>query len=170
MPSWLLLLAEPVFLIDLLRSRLRALVCRLVRNRTYQLGQGGHICSNCPAGFFCKDAAEPPVACSVGHYCPEKSEMPQPCPPGTYRDAEGAVSVEACFPCPPGRYCSSYGSAKDLEPCPAGYYCPLGAGTTSSPARNIRRAFPEDQYSIEETNAFREDPCSGALPCLYALM
>lgn len=97
-------------------------------------------CLSCPAGYYCDETALTTYKnhpCQAGYYCPQKASKEYACPAGTYRDNEGAESVEECEECPAGYYCPEatiapiacvngtycpYGSIEQ-KICPGGYYC-----------------------------------------------
>ncbi|XP_026190235.1 uncharacterized protein LOC113146601 [Cyclospora cayetanensis] len=137
---------------------------------TFQADAGSTSCTNCPAAFYCADAAQPPIACPEGNYCPEGSQSPQPCPPGTYRSVKGGAAEDDCFSCPPGKYCSSWGTKSNLLDCPAGYYCRLGAGTLGNAVQYQSMFTANGQITDHNLSVAVEDPCNGVLPCVYALV
>ena len=94
----------------------------------------------CAKGFWCKSSAETrwPVTersgyygpCPAGYYCEEGTEDPVACDEGTYNPQVGAWSVDFCLPCPPGWLCTTVagtgGLTEPSEPCSAGNRCSDG--------------------------------------------
>lgn len=71
----------------------------------------------CAKGFWCKSSAETrwPTEtrisyygpCPAGYYCVEGTEDPVACAEGTFSGQEGAWSADFCLPCPPGWKCTT---------------------------------------------------------------
>lgn len=60
--------------------------------------------------------------CPAGHYCPQGTDFPVACPAGSYQDL---TNQWGCKDCPEGYFCPSNTSDYMLNVCPAGYYCPV---------------------------------------------
>ena len=60
----------------------------------------------CPAGAYCIEGAEVPIACPQGTYCSGNNSNPWPCESGTYNMK---TSQSSCEPCPAGFDCSPGG-------------------------------------------------------------
>ncbi|XP_063692807.1 zonadhesin-like [Bolinopsis microptera] len=80
----------------------------------------------CAAGYYCTSGASvinpDNMKCPKGKYCGEGTTEPAVCPEGTYRNTEGAETVDDCEPCPAGSYCQD--TTQITGDCMAGFYCP----------------------------------------------
>ncbi|GIQ81354.1 hypothetical protein KIPB_002301, partial [Kipferlia bialata] len=108
---------------------------------------GETVCTTCPAGYSCSNAAAPSLClagtfsalgdmtcdnCSAGSYCPIGSSLETACLTGYW----SASNADACTVCAAGKYCSdsavsgdclatqySLEGESDCTICPAGYSC-----------------------------------------------
>lgn len=64
--------------------------------------------------------------CPAGFYCPQQTEDPIACPNGTYRDAIMGTNPTDCLDCKLGQYCGSTNLSDSTGPCWPGFYCYRG--------------------------------------------
>lgn len=137
---------------------------------------GNSVCSSCPEGYQCNNAAQTPNnLCPTYKYCPALTGYGILCPAGTYnKDYQGLTADTECTTCPAGQYCvdgtisgqcspgfwCKGGSATPTPvtetteglPCPPGYYCPKGTVTPTICPEGKFRADPGAQASTDCTS------------------
>ena len=122
-------------LLDGLTSWVAAILPTPCNATTYASSTGQWECLDCPAGYYCGEAATNPANCPAGLYCPvgtgAYSDIPR-CPPGSYSNATNRVAETDCTLCSGGAACTASALTAPDADCQAGYYCTAGAQTVIS--------------------------------------
>eukprot|EP00347_Sterkiella_histriomuscorum_P016022 403354791 len=151
------------------------------------------VCTQCPAGSYCANNYESPLACSgtgteqyspagsttcyqcpAGKECPSISATPTDCSSGEY----SLLGDTGCTTCPAGSKCASLdqspvscssgeysaAGATSCITCQAGYYC---ASTTSSPVQCSGTGL--EQYALAGQTSCSQCPAGYSCPDIYSI-
>ena len=72
--------------------------CSPCAGGTFKEDQGSADCTECPDGFFCKEASVTPKKSSTGQFSLRRASIPTTCDAGTYQTGEGMTVCELCSP------------------------------------------------------------------------
>ena len=88
---------------------------------------------DCAPGYYCREGAATRYPeddgtdrfgpCPAGHYCPQGSDAPIACAAGYFNPQTHATSIDFCLRCPPGYLCEEEGLVLPYDKCPAGTFC-----------------------------------------------